>query len=120
MRHHARTLRRNQTDAEQRIWRHIRNRRLGGYKFRRQAPIGPYIADFVCFERNLIVELDGGQHLDQGWKDARRTVFLESRGFSVVRFWDNEVLRETDKVLGVIFDLLNTPSSPALLPKGEG
>ena len=95
----AKRLRRDSTDAERALWRHLRNKRLLGYKFRRQAPIGQYIVDFVCFSQNLIVELDGGQHLTQRDYDAKRTEWLQSRGFRVLRFWDNEALGDVDSVL---------------------
>ena len=95
----AKRLRRDSTDAERALWRHLRNKRLLGYKFRRQAPIGQYIVDFVCFSQNLIVELDGGQHLTQRDYDAKRTEWLQSRGFRVLRFWDNEALGDADSVL---------------------
>ena len=95
----AKRLRRGSTDAERALWRHLRNKQLLGYKFRRQAPIGQYIVDFVCFSQNLIVELDGGQHLTQQDYDAKRTEWLRSRGFRVLRFWDNEALGDTDSVL---------------------
>jgi very-short-patch-repair endonuclease len=100
----ARHLRRNQTDAERRIWRHLRGRRLMGLRFRRQHPIGPYFADFVCLELRLVVELDGGQHADPCGleRDRVRTAALEERGYEVIRFWDNDVLRDTQAVLTTI------------------
>ncbi len=116
----ARVLRKNQTDAESRLWRQLRNRHLAGYKFRRQYPIGSYIADFVCLERHLIIEIDGGQHSELREHDEQRTQFLEKSGFRVLRFWNNDVLKNTDAVLNAILDALNAPSSPALLPEGEG
>ncbi|MEG3789911.1 endonuclease domain-containing protein [Lysobacter sp. CCNWLW3] len=94
----ARHLRRSMTDAELRLWFHLRNRALMGCKFRRQHPIGPYIADFACIERGLIVETDGGQHADSG-ADRVRTRFLAFRGYRVLRFWNNDVLARTDAVL---------------------
>ena len=94
---------------------------MAGFKFRRQCPIGPYIVDFICFEKMLVLEIDGGQHALQIQKDAQRTEFLMSRGFKVMRFWNNEVLTETDLVLGVILAArVSSPSSPTLLPWGEG
>ena len=116
----ARMLRRTQTEAEKRVWRHLRNRGLAGRKFRRQYPIGPYIADFVCLEQRLIIEADGGQHMEQVAEDKRRTEFIESQGFKVLRLWNNEVLEDIDAVLNVILSELMAPSSPALLPEGEG
>jgi very-short-patch-repair endonuclease len=111
----SKNLRKNQTKAEIKIWRYLKNRALAGYKFRRQCPIGPYIVDFVCFERMVVLEIDGGQHADQTHRDARRTEYLKSRGFKVIRFWNNEVLGDTDSVLSVIqATLINSPSSPAI------
>jgi very-short-patch-repair endonuclease len=116
----ARTLRRNQTETEKRLWRHLRNRGLAGCKFRRQYPIGPYIADFVCLEQRLVIEADGGQHMEQVAEDKRRTEFIELLGFKVLRFWNNEVLQDIEAVLNVILNEMKAPSSPALLPEGEG
>jgi very-short-patch-repair endonuclease len=117
----SKNLRKNQTKAEIKIWRHLKNRALAGFKFRRQCPIGPYIVDFVCLEKMVVIEIDGGQHAEQMKIDARRTAYLKSRGFEVLRFWNNEVLANTDSILSVILaTLVNTPSSPALLPEGEG
>jgi very-short-patch-repair endonuclease len=96
---HARALRANQTEAEARLWRMLRDRRLAGAKFRRQAPVGPYIADFVCLAAKPIVELDGGQHAENAEADASRTAWLEDRGFRVLRFWNNDALANTDGVL---------------------
>ena len=102
----ARTLRKNLTDAEKRLWQKINRRQIGSVKFRRQHPIGEYIVDFVCLERNLIVELDGGQHAAQVSYDKKRTAWLESRGYRVMRFWNNDVLSNTqgvvEKILGAI------------------
>ncbi|KRD34158.1 hypothetical protein ASE35_10505 [Lysobacter sp. Root916] len=97
-RNDARRLRRSMTDAECRLWFHLRNRALMGCKFHRQHPIGPYVADFACIERGLIVEADGGQHADSG-ADRARTRFLASRGYRVLRFWNNDVLARTEAVL---------------------
>jgi very-short-patch-repair endonuclease len=94
----ARLLRKNQTDAEQLLWKQLRNRQLYNCKFRRQFPIAPYIADFACLELKLIIELDGGQHANQAHYDDQRTLFLEQRGFKVLRFWNNEVI---DNMAGV-------------------
>ncbi|MFL5145438.1 MAG: endonuclease domain-containing protein [Microvirga sp.] len=86
----ARQMRREPTEAERRMWRLLRDRRLGGFKFRRQEQLGRYIVDFVCFERKLIVELDGSQHAESAY-DAERDAWLRSRDFVVLRFWNNEV-----------------------------
>src|SRR3712207_5698846 len=102
---HARRLRREQTDAEYRLWCQLSGRELGGYKFVRQAPLGPYIVDFLCRSNALIVELDGEQHADTA-KDAVRTAFLNQRGYSVLRFWNHEVLREREAVLDAILAVL--------------
>ena len=85
----ARTLRKRPTDAERALWRQIRLRQIDGCKFRRQHPIGSYIVDFVCLERKVVVEVDGGQHAVQVQQDCERTACLESVGYQVVRFWDH-------------------------------
>lgn len=117
----ARKLRRDQTDAERRRWRALRNRRIEGCKFRRQYPIGGYIADIACPERRLILELDGGQHSEQMDYDLRRTRLLEARGFRVLRVWDNDVLNNTHAVLAAIQMALMEHPSPIPLPsQGRG
>jgi len=113
----ARHLRKNLTDAEQTLWRHIRNRQLYGYKFRRQAPIGKYIVDFVCFGKRLIIELDGGQHAVLQYKDKQRTEWLESQGFREIRFWNHDVLKKIEVIKEVIALNLITPH-PDLPPQG--
>jgi very-short-patch-repair endonuclease len=109
----ARYLRRNMTDAERHLWRRLRMRDLGGYRFRRQRPIGPYVVDFACVERRLIVEVDGGQHGDEAQvaADAQRTADLEARGFRVLRFWNNEVLENLAGVCESIWRALEVPPS---------
>ena len=82
-----------------RLWHHLRDRRLAGCKFRRQFSLGPYFADFACPEKRLIIELDGGQHVDQFEQDAERSAYLQEQGFTVLRFWNDQVLLETDAVL---------------------
>ena len=116
----AKTLRRNMTDAEQRLWKHLRAHRMGGQKFRRQQPIGPYIVDFVHFGLRLIVEVDGGQHAD-ALRDMARDVWLRGQGFTVLRFWNNDILQRTDVVLGAIWNVMHAgdPSPPTPLPQGE-
>src|SRR5207249_7928861 len=94
----ARALRRNMTDAERRIWQTLRSQQMQGYKFRRQAPIGRYIADFVCHEARLIVEIDGGQHDCLLPREAERSGFLQNEGYRILRFWNNEVLANLDGV----------------------
>jgi adenine-specific DNA-methyltransferase len=110
----ARHLRQQSTDAEARLWYHLRGRRLRGFRFRRQHPIGPYFADFVCLERCLIVELDGGQHNTENGlvHDAIRSDFLDARGFEVLRFWNNDVLQNTRGVLEVIARRLKAAQDP--------
>ena len=95
----ARALRKNQTDAERLLWRHLRSRQLQGYKFRRQVPIGHYIVDFLCVTLKLIIEVDGSQHISNIDYDKTRTQNLENRDFLVVRFWNNDVLTQTDTIL---------------------
>ena len=95
----ARSLRRSLTDAERRLWSRLRDRRLAGCKFRRQHTVAEFVVDFVCLERGLIIELDGGQHPAQARYDARRTKALEEHGFTVMRFWNDDVLARTDAVL---------------------
>jgi len=101
---HAARLRRERTDAEERFWQAVRNRQLDGFKFRFQATVGGYVADFLCVEAMLIVELDGGQHCEE--KDARRTAFLEARGYRVIRFWNNDVLENLEGVMQVVHGTL--------------
>ena len=96
--YHARQLRRDSTEAERVLWELLRNRQLGGHKFRRQTPIGPFFVDFVCMESRLIVELDGSQHQQQAQYDAERTQALESEGFRVKRFWNSEILTDLESV----------------------
>ena len=126
MKRFARKLRKNMTNAERLLWQHLRNRELGGYKFRRQRPVGPYIVDFVCLEKKLVIEVDGGQHAGQVELDAKRSGYLEEKGYLVLRFWNNEVLKETESVLTVILSSLDGnvassyPLTPALSPRGEG
>ena len=100
----ARKLRQNMTDAERFAWQRLRYRQIGGHKFRRQAPIGPFIADFVCLECRLIVELDGGQHAEQVESDGNRSKWLRDQGFRVLRFWNHDVLQDWDAVEQVIWE----------------
>ena len=116
---YSRRLRREMTDAERKLWQHLRGSQLDGLKFRRQHPVPPYIADFCCVERKLIVELDGSQHNEH--KDAARTRFLESLSWKVIRFWDNEALLQTEAVVEAIWNALgNRTLTPTPLPVGEG
>ena len=110
-------LRTNATEAEQRIWYFLRNRQFEQFKFRRQHPIGVYIVDFVCLEQKLVIELDGGQHTEQAQYDARRTTALSEKGFRVLRFWNNDVLLNTNAVLEAILAELNACPSPLPSPR---
>ena len=102
----ARRLRKNPTEAEKRLWYHLRRKQLDGFRFRRQRPIGRYIVDFTCLEASLIIEVDGGQHAFRSEQDYERTRFLEAQGFRVMRFWNNDVLENTDGVLETIRAIL--------------
>ena len=97
----ARDLRQKETESEQILWSWLRNNQLNGAKFRRQQPLGNYVVDFVCFDKKLIIEIDGGQHNDDQFieKDKERTRFLHSEGFRVIRFWNNDVLTNIDGVI---------------------
>ncbi len=112
----ARKLRKNQTDAEQALWQRLRNRQLVGFKFRRQYVLDGYIADFACVEARVIVELDGGQHLEQKAYDDKRTQAFAKHGFEVLRFWNDEVLKNMEGVLMVINEALDTPSPQPSTP----
>lgn len=107
----ARALRRNATDAEQRLWLHLRARQLAGCKFRRQYPLGAYVLDFVCLELKLVIELDGGQHGQSQalLYDQTRTQWLQAQGFHVLRFWNHDVLQQTSEVLVQVLQAL-TPT----------
>jgi very-short-patch-repair endonuclease len=101
----ARALRRDMTDAERKLWTYLRQRQISGCKFRRQVPVGPYVADFACIEKRLVVEVDGGQNCDSR-TDPSRDRCLRSQGFRVLRFWDHHVLRNIDGVIWVISRVL--------------
>jgi very-short-patch-repair endonuclease len=126
---HAKKLRSSMTDAERRLWYRLRAHRFGGVKFKRQVPIGPYIVDFACLSRKLVLEIDGGQHADNE-ADRVREEKLREEGFKVLRFWNNDVLKRTDTVLEVVLaalkdDRQNFPSPGALRAppspqRGEG
>jgi len=114
-RKNARRLRSAQSDTERRFWSIVRGRRFVGYKFKRQYPVGPYIADFVCLTARLIVELDGGQHAEQQDYDEMRTRFLEAEGFRVIRFWNVDLktnLRGTIELLLRALEIGDTSPSP--------
>ncbi len=115
----ARQLRNTPTDAEIRLWSRLRRKQLNGFRFRRQQPIGPYIVDFFCPEAKLIVEVDGGQHNVDEEKDATRTRWLEARCYCVIRFWNNDVLSNTDGVvLAVLEELRGCYPPPCPPPQG--
>ena len=120
----ARKLRRNMTDVEQKLWDRIRDKQIEEFRFRRQRPMGRYVVDFVCLDAKLIVELDGGQHAGQVEADAKRTEFLQSLGFEVMRFWNNDVVENVDGVLERIREHLlryaTSNPSPTLPFAGEG
>jgi very-short-patch-repair endonuclease len=112
----ARALRRNATDAERLMWGLLRDRCLSGIKFRRQVPIGPYVADFACIAHHLVVELDGGQHAES-CRDTRRDAFLRAHGWRVLRFWNNNVMGNRE---GVLESILNAVTlTPTLSRKRE-
>lgn len=95
----AKRLRREMTEAEKKLWYQLRGHRFLGLKFKRQKPVGPYIVDFICTERWLVIELDGGQHQQQNEADQIRDLYLQSRGYRVLRFWNHEALAEIEAVL---------------------
>ena len=105
----AQGLRRYPTEAEQRLWQKLKRRQLAGMKFRRQQPIGPYFVDFVCLECGVIIEVDGGQHPQRASYDMERTRWLEAQGYRVLRFWNSDVLANTDAVAQVILDCIDPP-----------
>jgi very-short-patch-repair endonuclease len=119
----ARRLRRKQTDVERVLWFRLRDRRLAGWKFKRQVPIDRFIVDFCCADAKLIVELDGGQHDTNKEHDSNRTKVLEAMGYLVLRFWSNDVTQNIDVVLEEILGTINQhrsePPHPTPLPKGE-
>jgi very-short-patch-repair endonuclease len=119
----AKRLRRDQTDAERKLWFQLRDRRLDGLKFKRQVPIYNYVVDFCCTDARLIIELDGGQHVARQEADVVRTKKLEELGYLVLRFWNNDVLSNVDGVLETILSTAKQhspePPHPGPLPQGE-
>ena len=109
----AKTLRSNQTEAEQQLWYRLRAHRFFDLKFKRQKPMGCYIVDFVCVERLLIIEIDGGQHAEQVEYDQRRDAWLRSQGYTVLRFWNNEVMQQLEGVLEQILVTLTLSPDPS-------
>jgi very-short-patch-repair endonuclease len=112
----ARNLRSNMTQAERRLWYHLRDRRFDGWKFRRQVSLGDYVVDFICQSARLIIEVDGGQHMERRDADATRTAWLDSQGYRVLRFWNNDVLGNLDGVAVVVMQALMDASSPRPSP----
>ena len=100
----AKELRQKMTPTEKMLWERLRNRQLGGLKFRRQHPLGPFVADFYCAEKRLVVEIDGSIHLKQGEMDASRTGQFEAFGYRLIRFWNDEVIKDIEGVLERILD----------------
>ncbi len=121
IRNKARQVRRDQTDAEKALWARLRNRQVYSAKFRRQHPIGPFIADFCCLQQRLIVELDAGQHAVETVADQKCSQFLADQGYRVLRFWNHEVLNHSDAVMERIAETLGERSpSPQSSPRGRG
>jgi very-short-patch-repair endonuclease len=110
----ARNLRKRSTNAEKLLWKHLRSKQLEGLKFRRQQPSGNYVVDFVCFEKQIIIEVDGGQHSIEKGKDSKRDKWLGDQGFKVLRFWNNEVLGNINGVLEAL--RMHCLSHPPLIP----
>ncbi len=109
LKYNSRQLRKKQTRYEAKLWTYLRNRKLGGLKFRRQHPVGPFIADFCCMEKNLIIELDGGHHNKEEniREDKKRDAILTSFGYTVLRIWNNELTKNLEGVLDTILELCN-------------
>ncbi len=109
------------TDAEIRLWSRLRRKQVDGYRFRRQAPLGPYVVDFACFDARLVIEVDGGQHADDAVADLARAKWLEAQGYRVLRFWNHDVLGNGDGVVEAIRAALRRDPPPQPNPKrGEG
>ena len=119
LRDRSRQLRRDQTDSEKALWRLLRGHNLAGFKFRRQHPVGRYIADFVCLERMLIIELDGSQHAEQTAYDQTREVKLQALGFRTIRIWNNQLLQEREAAAALILEALTSPHPSPLPASGE-
>ena len=117
----TKNLRKRPTEAEKLLWRRLRVKQMEGLKFRRQQPIDNYVVDFVCFDKRLVIEVDGGQHAVEKQKDVRRDNYLRKHGFKVLRFWNNEVLQNIEGVLGEIRkNCLNSPHPPSPQPSPRG
>ncbi|MCX5876429.1 MAG: endonuclease domain-containing protein [Deltaproteobacteria bacterium] len=109
----AKTLRANQTEAEQRLWYNLRAHRFMDLKFKRQKPMGRYIVDFVCVEHQLIIEIDGGQHAEQAGYDLQRDAWLRGQGYTVLRFWNHEVMHQLEGVLEQIRSTITLSPDPS-------
>lgn len=118
-RNFARKLRSNLTDAERFVWSKLRRRQLGGHRFRRQHPSGPFVVDFVCLERRVAVELDGGQHADQAGYDTDRTEWLSQHGYTVLRYWNHEVFEDWDTIERQIWEALERSALRSPEPPGD-
>ena len=121
----SRQLRKNMTPQEKRLWSAIRNRQFFGYRFRRQFPIGQYIVDFICREKKIIIEIDGGQHNEDIniYCDNKRTEYLMAKGYKIIRFWNNEIDKNLVGVyekLKEVFNVIDTITPPQPSPSGEG
>jgi very-short-patch-repair endonuclease len=120
LRGHAKDMRSEPTEVEHRVWQILRAKRFAGYKFRRQVPLDFYIADFVCFQERLIIELDGGQHAEAA-RDERRDAYLISQGFRVLRIWNTDLFKNEEGVAQLILSALRSPPLPNPSPaRGEG
>ena len=115
----ARQLRRQDTEAERELWAYLRNRRFGGRKFRKQVPIGPYFADFVCLELGIVIEVDGRYHLKQQDADENRTHYFKEQGLQVMRFWNEDVLNNIDAVCESIEQATSAPLRQERGNRGE-
>jgi very-short-patch-repair endonuclease len=106
LKENARRLRKQMTDAERALWHLLRRKKIDGHRFRKQVPIGKYIVDFACLDARLVIEVDGGQHADAAEADRQRDAWLRSQNFRVLRFWNNDVLRNQEGVMEVILGAL--------------
>ena len=108
----ARKLRAEMTDAERKLWSLLRRKQLAGFRFRRQVPLGPFVADFACYSARLVIEVDGGQHNTQVPQDAVRETWLRHEGYTVMRFWNHEVLTQIETVKNIVWNATSPESSP--------
>ncbi len=110
-------MRKRLTDAERLLWRHLRNRELNGSKFRRQYLVGSFMVDFICLEKNLVIEVDGGPHAENEEQDIQRSAYLNRMGYRVFRFRNNQVMQETERVLEAILEILGNPDQDSPSPQ---